>query len=184
MCDCLATPSGFDVTSVRALLQVWFGKAGLTNKNCFQWNDSDCCRRITETLPARMGLSKTVKTLGATFQLDAVLSAIGGTNFRDEPRVAAVRTTGKFAGANSKAFPGGFHYVLLFDKGKNLEGKPFCVVFDADVSCTPAAIQMWAECTAGKNPQDDATPTQDMLNKMIFGNGNQLGPLIRYYYGD
>lgn len=184
MCHSLTAPDGYDVTSVRTLLRVAFGKPGLTNSDCFQWNDSGCHGRIVETLPKKCGFSKTVKSLDtASFKLDTVLASVGGTNFKKEPKVVALRTTGRFAGADSAKFGGGFHYVMLIASGEDLKGKPFCVVFDADVSSTQAAIQAWRECTGGVNPEPDATPTQAMLDKMIFGAGGQLGPLIRYYYG-
>lgn len=184
MCHSLTAPRGYKLSDARDLLTKAFGKGGLKNIDCFQWNDSGCHARITETLPKKCGFSKTVKSLDATsFKLDTVLASVGGENFKKEPKVVALRTTGQFAGADSAKFGKGFHYVMLVASGKDHEGKTFCVVFDADVSCTPAAIQAWRECTGGVNPDPDATPTQAMLDKMIFGADGELGPLIRYYYG-
>lgn len=184
MCHSLTAPQGFDLSAARSLLKDAFGKPGLTNIDCFQWNDSGCHARMTETLPKKLGWGKTVKSPdSASFKLNTVLGSVGGKNYKQEPKVVALRTTGQFAGADSQRFRIGFHYVMLIAHGEDFEGKTFCVVFDADVSSTPAAIQAWRECTGGINPDPDATPTQAMLDKMIFGDDKQLGPLIRYYYG-
>lgn len=184
MCHSLTAPDGYDVSSVRTLLTVAFGMPGLTNHDCFQWNDSGCHGRIVETLPKKFDFSKTVKQPNsASFKLDTVLASVGGRNHANKHKVVVLRTTGRFAGADSAKFGGGFHHVMLVERGEDLKGKPFCVVFDADVSSTPAAILAWRECTGGVNPDPDATPTQAMLDRMILGAGGELGPLIRYYYG-
>ena len=191
MCHSLKAPDGLDVAAVRESLKTWLLREGMSLHNCIQWfstafPSSSCYERATATLPKKCGLGVTVKALKKTsFSLTTVSASVGGKNFRKEPKVVALETTGQFAGASSGNFKGGTHWVLLIHY--QALPKPFCVVYDPDVSATSQAVTAWDECKKLGDVEKEiafgGTAFEKIVTKMILGEGTELGPLIRYYYG-
>lgn len=186
MCDCLITPEGYNVGPLRAMLESWLLNNGLTPHTCIQWQSlslpsNNCHDRATNLIPNGCDLSKsgpvTVDKLNP--------NNVGGLNFRNQPRIVVLETNGLFAGANSIRFGPGKHYLLLIDKGTDIHGHKFCAVYDPDVSATDKAKNRWKECTDNMIPEQvvaDSDEFEEIIKKMILGEGNELGPLIRYYY--
>lgn len=190
MCDCLKTPKDLQVKELRDMLSSWLSEESLSLKDCIQIEGSkDCYPRSHDWFPKKCNLCVTDKKpfKPAEFVSTDVCRSIGGTDFKKRPKVVALQTDGTFAGSTS-VFKDNFHWVLLIHHEP--KGKPYCVVYDPDVTATPKAKAMWNKCRDEHELKEADLATvnsgsekfSSVVQKMILGDDNGLGPLIRYYY--
>jgi hypothetical protein len=181
MCDPTKTPDGYDVTALRAKLKTWFSREGVTLGDCIQWKTADCQGRAQLLIPKKCNLLATTinQGLSGSDLIAEVATKLSTAAFDGRSKIGVYETNGRFAGATSKFT--GFHYVLLVHADRDIKGRSFCVVFDPDVSATEKSRTAWANGTGTVLP-DASKADQTLVDTMILGSGNDLGPLVRYYY--
>ncbi|MBT1064484.1 hypothetical protein KJY73_12920 [Bowmanella sp. Y26] len=147
--------------------------------HCIQWKTADCHDRALKFIPHYWDVRATEIEIRRGENLtQSAAASLAKKAFKE--KVLVYKTDGKFAGATSKFT--GFHYVILLATGGDLKGRGFCVVFDPDVSATEKSREAWASCS--KDADLDATKADErILKRMILGEGKDLGPLVRYFYG-
>ena len=87
------------------------------------------------------------------------------------------------AGATESRFTDTRHHVLLIGTGADIHNRPFCVVYDPDVTATQKSQQAWAACR-GPKVDVNARASDTVVNQMVLGAGTELGGLVRYFYPD
>ena len=118
---------------------------------------------------------------GGVPEFERATGRFSKTDFKNRDMVYALETNVGFAGASCSRFKTGMHCVVLVASGIDHKGKKFCVVFDPDVTATEKSRDKWLNLPPNVKDQDQ--PADDsVIETMILGEGDHLGPLVRYYY--
>jgi hypothetical protein len=187
--DPLQTPPGWDVTATRQKLEKWLrsDEQTLTIFKVIQPDGGSCYGRANDFVPKAFGVSPYAMSTDSrgNVSLNAVKGILERKAKEGKPAIINLAATGQFAGATTSVFGNLGHYLLLLEVGSVIIGNvatQFGVVFDPDVSATPASRKAWGACDVTKSDYEKAPANWKVIETMILGTGNSLGPLIRYYY--
>jgi hypothetical protein len=175
------TPKGYNVTDLRSKLTDWTSdkSKSMTLNDFIQVDTADCYNRATVTIPNKWGVLQTPLTFtdSASTLVDGATDLLNQKTFK--PRLVSLQTPAKWGGADCSIFTG-FHYILLIAAGADSDGKKFCVVYDPDVTATAKSKTAWENCKSGADKQKAAAAA--VIQKMVLGENNELGALVRYFY--
>jgi hypothetical protein len=173
------TPDGFNAPEMRKLLQVWFASnKEMVLNHIVQLGGSTCYERANNFVPKYLNLAvlQVQWNTDARAFLEHVRTKLGRPSHK--PPICSVLYTNDTPIAGSKSTFAN-HWVLLIGHGTDTHGRDFLIVFDPDVNATALSQKAWASC---EKRDLQKAPDEAVLRHLIFGEGDHLGGLIRYFY--
>ncbi|OED42103.1 hypothetical protein AB833_08050 [Chromatiales bacterium (ex Bugula neritina AB1)] len=177
------TPTGYKTASLKEKLKR-LAEKDVKLADCIQWKGADCYNRAMNKIP-KLGFtcSKPIDltgkfTIETTFH--TISEYVSKTPGFKGPRLSVLKSNAKWGGAEKSKFTG-FHYSLVVDTG-SVSGKRFLVIYDPDVTATAKSQAAWKSATKGTIPDDKTAVNPEIVKKMILGEGDEMGPLIRFHY--
>jgi len=179
-CVSTKTPAGFDVGPLREKLEGWLRHdPKMTMSDFVQTDGSGCFERASDRIPKKWNLVKEVVTCEAPYAgfVEGVTAKLNSKTFKPKVCICQYFKGNPIAGPLSTF---GMHWILIIGAGTNTGGRRFLVVYDPDGDATARSKKMWDPCR--KLDFESAPVAEDVLLKLVLGEGNKLGGLIRYFY--